>query len=219
MDQEKIKEAFAKVKQDILNLQGQIQEIKRTLDNATIKQQTPTQTPSSTDTSTHISPPEALKQPNSNISIGNEGVSTDRQTIRQTDTNSQKFAQVQEQTPIQTPSTTPQENIQKLPQLLDSLDNIKEDLKAKFRSLTQQEFLVYSTIYQLQEQGKQLDYPLLSKTLNLSESSIRDYIQRSLKKGVPLDKIKENNKKITLKIPQDFIKLASLQTILEIREK
>jgi DNA-binding transcriptional regulator LsrR (DeoR family) len=58
---------------------------------------------------------------------------------------------------------------------------------------------------------------LISQKLGLSESSIRDYTHKIIKKGVPLIKIKENNKKVTLSVAQDLKKIASLQTILALR--
>ncbi len=78
--------------------------------------------------------------------------------------------------------------------------------------------LVFSTIYQLEEQGFIVDYPLLASKLSLSESSIRDYTLKIIKKGIPLLKNKENNKKITLSISLDLKKIASLNTILQLRE-
>jgi hypothetical protein len=66
--------------------------------------------------------------------------------------------------------------------------------------------------------GFSVDYPSISQKLSLSESSIRDYVLKLAKKGIPIEKSKENNKKIYLKIEENFKKLASLQTILQLRE-
>ena len=222
MDEEKIKQAFSSVKQDILNLQSQLsdmkQEIKkltRTLDTSTLRQQTSTDRreistyqQTSTDNSTRNYPLEALKTANSNISTGNKGVSTDSQTDSQTDKNNQKFVQILENTPEK-----------QVLEVVNSLNTIKKELKQKFMSLTKQEFLVFSAIYQLEEQGNIVDYCLLSKRLNLSESSMRDYIQRMLKKQIPIIKTRENNKKILVSISPNLRKLASLPTIIKIREE
>ena len=78
--------------------------------------------------------------------------------------------------------------------------------------------IVYSAIYQFEDQGHDVDYTLLSTNLGLSESSIRDYISRIGIKNLPLIKEKENNKKIILKIPQDLRKLATLDTIIKLRD-
>jgi len=112
----------------------------------------------------------------------------------------------------------PLSKIQKVSDILNSLDSIKKDLRSKFKKLTSQEMLIFSAIYQLDEQGFSVDYPILAKKTSLTESSIRDYVQKLIKKGIPVDKTKENNKRITLSIPQDFKKIASLQTIISLRE-
>jgi len=154
---------------------------------------------------------------NKGVSIGNEGVQTDRQTIRQTDRHIQKFAQ----TPINPIKPEPPKTIDQLERLseaLDSLDDLKRNLRTQFKRLTNQEMLIFSTIYQLENQGDLVDYALISSVLNLSESSIRDHVKNIIKKGVPVDKIKQNNKKITLSIHMDLKKIASLETILELRD-
>ena len=79
--------------------------------------------------------------------------------------------------------------------------------------------LVFSTIYQLEEQGnREITYKLLSKSLKLSESSIRDYVQRMIHKGVSIQKEKINNKKLLLTISPNLKKIASLPTIIQLRE-
>jgi hypothetical protein len=229
-----IKEAFSKVKQDIFLLQSQIsdikrnlQEIKRTLQdhqqNQTIRQINQTHPENQTD----IPQKEAPNPPISRVSTGNDGVQTDRQTIRQTDTSPQKFAQSEEnqpqknipinQIPSQTKPTNHIDHLEKVSQLLGSLDSLKKELRLKFKKLTNQEMCIFSSIYQLEEQGLLVDYPLLSTKLGLSESSIRDYVKNIIKKGAPVVKTKQDNKKIILSIPNDLKKMASLQTILQLR--
>ena len=97
---------------------------------------------------------------------------------------------------------------------------LKRDLKTSISKLTDQEFLVFSTIYQLEQDNSFngfIDYPLLSDKLKLTESSIRDYILRIIKKGIPLNKKKVNNKKIVLSIPTSFKQIATLSSILTFR--
>jgi len=158
-----------------------------------------------TDNPTHNLPLEALKEPNMVISTGNRGVptdsqSTDRQTIQHIRHINSK------ENPIENAS-----------QLIDSLDSIKKDIRLRFKRLTDQEILVFSTIYQLEEQGE-VDYALISKKLNLSESSIRDYVSRLIKKGIPVEKNKINNKTILLSISGNLKKIATLSTILQLRD-
>ena len=48
------------------------------------------------------------------------------------------------------------------------------------------------------EEADFVDYKTLSKRLNLTESSIRDYVGKLIKKGIPVEKTKINNKMIQL---------------------
>ena len=77
---------------------------------------------------------------------------------------------------------------------------------------------VFSTIYQLGELEQELTYKIISKHLKLSESSIRDYVQRMINKGIPIKKQKINNKKICLSISLELKKIATLSTIIQLRE-
>ena len=234
---DQIKEAFAKVKQDIDILKKEIQELKQLLDRQT-NQQTDNpahnQTentqyttirqinPSETDIPAHnpadILPFKALKSPNSSISTGNEGVPADsQQTDKQTDNSTRnkgvEFA-------LNKKNNTKENKLNKIEQLADvisSLDDIKKDLRLKIKKLTKQEMAVLTSIYSLEEQGLIVDYSLLAEKLSLTESSIRDYIQRLIKKDIPIEKLKENNKKIILSISQNFKKIASLSTINHLR--
>ena len=253
-----VREAFAKAKQDILNLSSEIESLKREINllKNLIKSssnQTDRQTDNSTRSSTqipahsltqnpaqslknqtfqHINPTEkiipahnwpykALKSQISIISTGNKGVPADRQTDRQT-VNKQENIELNEplsnQFRQQINHQFTQKYTEKVSQILESLDSIKKDLRLKFKRLTPQEMTVFSTIYQLEEEGLIIDYPSISKKLSLTESSIRDYIQRILKKGIPLIKTKENNKKILLSISKELKKLATLSTIIQLRE-
>lgn len=144
----------------------------------------------------------SLKPQNLTISNGNEGVPTDRQTNRQ----------INRQTQIADNS------IEKAADMLNSLDSIKKEIRLKFKRLTEQEMLIFSTIYQLEEEKGHTDYKSLSKHLTLTESSIRDYVGRLIKKGIPVEKIKINNKSIQLKISNNLKKIASLSTLLQLRE-
>jgi len=221
MTEDPIRQAFKKAKKDIFNLQSQIHtltqeinQLKRTLEQTDRQTDRPTNQTDRQIIQTQNLKEEALNTSNLPISTGNRGVQTDRQTNRQTDRQTSEVRL----TPIETPHQDSLTKIEKLSETLNSLDTIKKDLRTKFKKLTDQETLVFSTIYQLEEQNLQVDYPALAAKTQLSESSIRDYIQKLIKKGIPLDKTKENNKKITLSIHPDLKKIASLSTILQLRE-
>lgn len=231
MDSTKIKEAFAKAKQDIdelraniLYINDQLEELKRTLQQTdqltdrstnpssspTNPQSIPTDIPTHPDTPTDNLPLKTLKSQYSDISTGNKGVPTDRQTNQQTDRQT-----------IQGSETIPKPSIATLNRIsraFESLDEFKQDLRQQFKSLTPQEFLIFSTLYQLEEEGYVVEYSLLAQRLKLSESSIRDYTLKLIRKGIPLQKTKHNNKNITLSIAPELRKIASLQAILTLRE-
>jgi DNA repair exonuclease SbcCD ATPase subunit len=163
------------------------------------------------------------KSPILDISSGNEGVPTDRQTNQQTD-NLRYFSVDKDK--ISSPITLPEpalrplkQQIQEASDILDSLDSIKKEIRLKFKQITQQEMLVFSTIYQLEEQFPEgIEYRQIASRLKLSESSIRDYVQKLISKGIPVDKIKLNNKKILLKISSKLRSIAPLEALIRLRE-
>ncbi|MCD4771368.1 helix-turn-helix domain-containing protein [archaeon] len=203
-----IKEAFSNIKKDIIFLKNEIEKVKQQIKNI---QTTPTQgypiTTQPTHQQTHIQtiPPQnhPIQTPdtqNNISSIGNEGVPTDRPTHQQTHkpTQNTEFRQINN--------------------ILESLDNIKKGIRLKFKRLTPQEMLVFSTLYTLEEQNyDEITYHTLSTQLNLSESSIRDYINKLIKKGVPIEKTRQNNKTIILNISKDLKNITTLSTIQDLR--
>jgi len=167
----------------------------------------PTETPIPTDTPTLPQETGGLLSPKTGISTGNGGVPTDRPTDRQTD----------QHIPLSSTNFKPI-SLDRAQELLESLDNLKKEVRFKFKRLTSQEMQVFSLLYNLEESGIVVDYKTLADKLNLSESSIRDYTGKIQKKGIPITKEKVNNKRILLHISQDLKKIASLNTILQLRE-
>ena len=234
MDQ--IKEAFRKVKEDIDSLRSElsflnneIKEIKIALDSYVVPKNTLNEVPNNhylqqTDRQinqtvpTHIPtdnvPFRAQKPQNLAFSSGNQGVPTDRQTDQQTDRQTQNPPKNYQKS-LFPKDPNSMENALKI---LNSLDSLKKEIRLKFKDLTDQEFLVFSTLYRLDEEYGFTEYKTLAKMLNLSESSIRDYIGKLIKKDIPVEKVKVNNKLIKLTISQNLKKVASLQTILQLRE-
>ena len=206
-----IKEAFKNVKEDMDFLFQELQEIKRTLSEITtqLAKDSPdlVKNPTSNNSSIENLPSKPSKTSISQFSTGNQGVPTNQQTNQQTN-----------QHPPISPGNTEITNIHKVSEILSSLDELKKEVRFKFKKLTNQEMLIFSTIYQLEEEGFVVDYNIISNKLNLSEISIRDYVRKITKKGIPLNKLKENNKKIVFSIPQDLKKIASLNTIISLRE-
>jgi hypothetical protein len=227
MDQ--IKEAFQKVKQDISYLEEEVASIKHYLQGneeklmllddkiqiltqkigeklQDISSSIPTYTPQNptvpTDNPTHNLPFEALKDQKLGISTGNEGVPTNKPTNQQTNQHIENEGK---------------EVFGNALEVLNSLDNLKKEIRHKFKRITDQEFLVFSTIYQMEQEGD-VDYRSVSQKLNLTETSIRDYVGRLIKKGIPVEKTKINNKMIKLSISDNLKKIAPLPVILQLRE-
>jgi len=225
MEEERIKEAFSKVKQDILILGNEISQIKleiheikqllevfhNTLNTSTLRQINPTHPVNPTDNPTVPYEIRGLKSPNLSTSIGNQGVPTDRQTDRQTDNPTHFLPEI--------PSKNIETSLQEATDILESLDALKKEIRLKFKRITSQEMLVFSTIYQLEEQDpNSVTYRQIALKLKLSESSIRDYVLRMINKGIPIKKHKINNKKLILSISSELKKIATLSAIIRLRE-
>lgn len=152
------------------------------------------------------------------ISTGNQGVQTDKQTDRQTDNQTEKSSYNKENSSLDINTTHNNNSIDSAKDMLDSLDSIKKEIRLKFRRLTDQEMLVFSTIYQQDDEFGYSDYKMIAKKISLTESSIRDYVRRLINKGIPIDKDKINNKEIRLFISPNLKKIASLDTILTLKD-
>ena len=219
-----VKDAFGKVRQDIESLRQDlnllVEEIiilKEAIKSMSsfpiplIRGEEPPHNPNNfnlssnipTDNPTHNYPFKPLKPHFSDISIGNKGVPTDKQTNRQ-----QTIQHIEN-------TKTP---IESAVEILNSLDNVRKEIRLKFKRLTEQEWLVFSTLYQLEEELGFANYRTISGKLGLTESSIRDYIGRLIKKGVPVEKNKLNNKNIRLSVSENLKKIAPLTAIIKLRE-
>ncbi|MBU2612704.1 MAG: hypothetical protein KKB62_03215 [Nanoarchaeota archaeon] len=152
------------------------------------------------------------KAQNLGISRGNEGVQTDRQTDEQTDRRGEIYPSQRKKETV----TEEISSLEKAANLLDSLDGLKKEIRLKFKHLTKQEMLVFSTIYQLEEEKGFSDYKSISERLDLTESSIRDYTRRLVQKGIPLEKVKIRNKEVRFMVSPNLKKVASLNTILRL---
>lgn len=220
-----IKEAFIKIKEDMNVLKEALFTLKDEFDllkievykptnqqtNTFLPEEIPQQTNKPTpvkDTPTDNINLYGLYGKNINISTGNRGVPTNKPTNKPTN-----------QHPIISDGNTLSDDFKKANIILESLDGLKKEIRLKFKRLTPQEMAVFSTIYSLEEQNHpEITYKLLAELLKLSEASIRDYTNKIISKGIPLQKTKENNKKVLLHISLDLKKVATLDTILSLRE-
>ena len=230
-----VKEAFFKIKEDIsvlresiLALKDEIEGLKahiNTLENPPSRFQHSTNNPTQTPTL----PQEAggLYLAKNHVSTGSRGVPTDTSTDKPTHNYPSYNEQITAQKPlsnsinrINTPSLPPyaDPSFQRANELLASLDSVRKEIRLKFKQITTQEMLVFSTIYQLEEQGNEVTHKSIASLLNLSESSIRDYVNRLILKGIPIKKVRVNNKSVLLSVSNELKKIASLSTIIRLRE-
>jgi len=175
---------------------------------------------------------QVLRSQKIDVSIGNQWVPTDKQTNRQTnqqiiqhinkpylaESNTQLTTTSIQEIVKKSEIATTNDHFDKVTEILNTLDSLKKEIRLKFKRLTAQEIAVFSMLYSMENEGEEVNYQLLSSKLSLSESSIRDYILKIQKKGVPIIKEKRNNKTIILHISPELKKIASLDTILKLRE-
>jgi len=98
----------------------------------------------------------------------------------------------------------------------DTLPEMKEDLTNRFRSLTKQQFVVFSTIYTLEEDLKRaVTHQDIAKAAKLSQSAVRQYVSELLTKGIPLIKQKSANNQVFLSVPQEVRSLTLYEKLLK----
>ncbi len=230
-----IKEAFSKIKQDMNNLKHEIKEMKHEISkisyafNALLQARVPRNVPNFSrgfikrDFGTHLSskpyktPYSQELKPKTPISIGNEGVSALRQQIGNTSAHPIQVRRqeiredIQEVQKMQEPETSKS--------LQDNVEKLKKALKDVFKTLTKQEFYVFSLVYQLEDELKRpITYTDLASRTNLTPNSLRDYISKLIVKKVPIIKEKINNRQILLKIAPELRNIETLDNLLKIVE-
>ena len=177
VDEERIKEAFSKIKQEMDGLKSEILALREELKMLKIPQK-------------------------ANFSIGNEGVPTNKQTNKPTHNTYPTH-----------PEAIPTYNLD----VTKMVEDLKTDLKRKFKALTKQEFLVFSVLFTVEKEQNSVTYKDIAQRLSLSEASIRDYIMKIIQKGVPIMKERVNNKTVILKIPTDLRNLSTLESLMKLR--
>jgi len=85
----------------------------------------------------------------------------------------------------------------------------RQDLLGAFSLLSKQELRTFLTIYEVsEEKGSNVSYLDVANRLKLSEGCIRTYISGLMRKRIPLEKVKYNNKTVFLQIPKEFMDLS-----------
>jgi len=102
---------------------------------------------------------------------------------------------------------------------LDTHINIYDlqQIDQTFKKLTKKEFLIFLTIYQLEEDlNNPVDYKSIANHLKVTEAGIRSYISSLIKKRVPIEKIKLNNRVAVLSIDKEFRALRLKSKLIDI---
>ncbi|MBI2106792.1 hypothetical protein HYT57_02300 [Candidatus Woesearchaeota archaeon] len=101
-----------------------------------------------------------------------------------------------------------------------SLETVKKEFESLFRGLTDREFSVFMAIYHLEDEFGQgsVRYQDISKTLKLTEISIRNYVNSMINKGIPIDKTRQYNKKVSLSIKKELKELNLASKLLKLRQ-
>jgi len=180
----RIKEAFSKVKEDMLSIKLSLEELKKEIlssnnKNNALKNEL-------YELKSILEEKKTNNNPFFLDSTGNKGV------FRQTDNR----------------QTT------EVRQIFDT----QPHLESIFISLTEKEFLLFLTLYQLEEEiTAPLSYTQLANKLTISQSSVRDHIAELIRKQAPIQKMKINNKKVLLSVDKTFKSLNLMPRILDIR--
>ncbi|MBU2496468.1 MAG: hypothetical protein KJ767_00210 [Nanoarchaeota archaeon] len=231
-----IKEAFSKIKEEMDNLKRELYEMKQELSkisytfNAILQTRVPRNVPNfnrgfikrdfgtSQPSKPYKTPYSQEVKPKTPISIGNEGVSALRQ---QTGNTSAHPVQVRERQEIRKDIQEVQrmQETETSKTLQENVEKLKKALKEVFKTLTKQEFYVFSLIYQLEDELKRpVTYTDLANRTNLTPNSLRDYISKLIVKKVPIIKEKINNRQILLKIAPELRNIETLDNLLKIVE-
>lgn len=241
--EDRVKNSFEKVKEEMQALNQEISNLKEELNE--LKYQKLTETALKEELNQNLPIKEEIK-PNllPEISTGNRGVSTLRHIDTQTDNtpsfpldgkpsieqNSSTDTSTHSSTHLRhipeklrhfdtflDTSTDKSEQKAKISDLTKLMESLKSDLKDKFKVLTKQEFYIFSILFTLDKTQNTVTYRDLASKTGLTSSSIRDYVQRIIQKGIPLVKDKLNNKLTVLKIPPELRNLATLDNLMRIR--
>ncbi|MFH1210299.1 MAG: hypothetical protein V1645_00100 [archaeon] len=204
--EEKLKIAFSKIKEDINNLKIEFDTLKEVIGR---QQELLESLLSEMAKNRQNSPDYGVFQglPGT-ASSGNEGVQTNKQTNNQTNKQTHP-KQTNTSFPVLSSITEnhempPSEPFESPKTSSPSFSSLKKDLLAKFGSLPKREFLIFLTIYQLEEDKGSVSYSDVAIHLKLSESGVRHYTFNLIKKGVPIQKRKINNKTTVLSVSPEF---------------
>ncbi len=98
------------------------------------------------------------------------------------------------------------------------IEEIKQSLNKVFLTLTNREFKVFMAVYSLEEQhNSPTTYAELAQNLDLSASSIRDYVSELVRKGTPIKKEKSRNGVAYISVLPEFKSLNLISKLIAFR--
>ena len=199
---ESIKSSFLKVKEDINLLKIELQELKKLIlsqKNEINLLKSPI-IPNSSNLENHE------KKAFFYTSIGNNGVLNDSQQSL----NDSQQCQTMPDNAQQPPKTLNNEFL--------ALRNLKKDLENTFNTLTDREFSVFLSLYELEKELGEVSYLDLAKRLKLSQTTIRTSINSLILKNAPVQKDRFFNKKVSLSIQNDFKSLNLYEKLIKLKQ-
>ncbi len=196
----KVKQAFSKVKGDISLLKQEITGFKALINELISKIENSKKVDNST-----------VNNQNNKSSTGNKGVyAFTHSFIHSPFTHLNTHSSTHSQDFITQPSLSsvyPPDNSQ---------NTDKNNILYNLQTLTNKEFLVFLTIYQLEKELSRITYNDIAKKLTLTSGCIRSYITSLIRKKAPLIKSKLNNKITILSIDASFRSLTSEQKLINL---
>ena len=228
--QNAIKKSFEKVKQDINDLSSYLLELKKEIELIKKEISQLKRTLSSVGKFQHISNtnPTHKKQdskflrikPYFSVSTGNKGVPTLLRHSYVTPTSHLTELlpmenQREKQQEVQREKGEKNQNInqeKELKNIGSTLSQYKSEIIKRFKNLTRKEFEIFTLIYTLQETNE-VTYKLLAEKTGLAPSSVRDLVNRLVLKGIPIEKMKNINREIVVRIPDELKKISSLDAL------
>ncbi len=99
----------------------------------------------------------------------------------------------------------------------NSLNSLKKELEKTFKALTDREFSIFLTIYELEQQLGKVTYSDVASQLSLTEMTIRSYVSSLINKNIPIEKTRRFNNKVSLSIKKELKELNLASKLISLR--
>jgi len=198
---EKIRNSFLKVKEDIKNQSDSINELKNSLE---IKNKDILSLNSKiNDIKTNLNQIKDFLANFKESSIGTNGVSAQWRTMH----NGAQW---------RTMAHNDASKIEKIPKTVTSQTNL--EFEKAILKLTDREFSVFLALYEISKEQGYTTYADLAKHLNLTDSPVRHSIIRLVEKGFPIEKERILNGKVSLFIKEGILSHSLIARLINLRK-